>query len=566
MRDYGPLFVRFLSSIDYEVLALCSSHDMRNDENSHRVRTILGTHLRNLWTEAEVQDEVETICREFQERRFWPEGWIGIRSIRRWREEPLPAEEDAKLARIEATLSPQTLVEQVRSRVLRSVRDAYDDIDFRDYEAQLERHQQELISLGRTLTAEGAVLDGLMNELTACSTGMTLGPFAKGLADATPDKRALWDKLVASFRSTDPAQRSPELLACYLYNLQSTDADFIEELLTECLNEPLLTDWFPYFQKRVVISAAGLQRLKDSLARKSAPADRYRGLGWSNKLDDSATLELIPMILSLEGGFEVSVETIHMRIVQARRDKESLSPELVTAGRIVIESCEFDRRLNHDAHELGEVIEACLGSADAVRIVETLLARLREAHVNYNFGFTEENRILGALFAAQPAVVLNDLFAPERQDERTGFRGFFDHDDLLGSPLDRIPQATLLAWCDEDSTVRYSMIAARMVPFSKAPNSDKPQWKPSALALLERAPNKIDVLKHYVDHFAPRSWSGSRSATWEANAQLLDHFENHSDTDLAAFARLQRDELTRSLDALKRQELDSEKRENERFE
>jgi hypothetical protein len=105
-----------------------------------------------------------------------------------------------------------------------------------------------------------------------------------------------------------------------------------------------------------------------------------------------------------------------------------------------------------------------------------------------------------------------------------------------------------------------------MVPFVKVPNSDKPQWKPSALALLERAPNKIEVLKHYIDHFAPMSWSGSRSATWEANARLLDHFENHSDIDLAAFARLRRDELRRLLDDLKRQELDSEKRENERFE
>lgn len=567
-RDYGWHPKRRQDVVHWfqSVLALCSSHDVRNDANSHRVRTILGTHLRNLWTEAELQDGVEAICREFQERQFWPEGWTGIRSIRRWREEPLPAEEDAKLARIEATLSPQTLVEQVRSRVLRSVRDAYDDIDFRDYETQLERHQQELIALGRTLTAEGAVLDGLMNELTACGTGMTLGPLAKGLVDATPDQRVLWDKLVASFRSTDPAQRSPELLACYLYNLQSTDAEFTEELLSECLNDPLLTDWFPYFQKRVLISATGLQRLKDSLARKSAPAERYRGLGWSNKLDDSATLELIPMILSLEGGFDVSVETIHMRIVQARRDKESLSPELVTAGRIVIEAFKFDRRLNHDVHALEEVIEACLASADAIPIVEMLLVRLWEAHANYSLGFTEENRILGALFATQPTVALNDLFAPERQDERTGFRGFFDLDDLLGSPLDRIPQPTLLAWCEEDSTVRYSLIAARMVPFSKATNSDKPQWKPSALALLERAPNKIEVLKHYIDHFVPMSWTGSRSATWEANARLLDHFENHSDIDLAAFARLRRAELRRLLDDLKRQELDSEKRENERFE
>jgi hypothetical protein len=450
--------------------------------------------------------------------------------------------------------------------VLRSVRDAYDDIDFRDFEAQHQRHQQQLIELGRTLTAEGAVLDGLMDELIVCSTGMTLGPLVKGLVDAMTDQRALWDKLVASFRSADPAQRSPELLACYLYNLQSADAELTEELLTECLNDPLLAEWFPYFQKRVVISTAGLQRLKDSLAQKSAPADRYRGLGWINKLDDSATLELIPMILQLDGGFDVAGDTIHMRIVEDRQNKKALSPELIMAGRIVIVACEFDRRLNHDAHALQEVIEACLSSADAIPMVEMLLARLREAHASYSLGFTEENRILGALFAAQPTVVLDDLFAPERRDKRTGCRDFFDHDDLLGSPLDRIPETTLLEWCDEGSNVRYPLIAAKLVPFSRAANSDKPQWKPSALALLERAPNKIEVLKHYIGHFAPMSWSGPRSVTWEANAGLLDHFENHADLDLAAFARLRRDELKRLLVDLKRQELDSEKRENERFE
>ena len=567
-RDYGwhPKCRQDVVHWFQSVLALCVSHDVHNDANSSRIRVILGTHLRSLWAEAQLQDEVEAICREFHERHFWPEGWIGIRSIRRWRDEPLPVEEATKLARIEATLSPQALEEKVRARALRSVRDAYDDIDFRDYEAQMERHQQDLIALGKALAGEDAVLDGLMNELTVCSTGITLGPLAKGLVDATPDQRALWDKLVASFRSADSAKRSPEFLACYLYNLQSVDAELTEELLTECLSDPLLTEWFPYFQNRVMISAAGLQRLKDSLARRGAPAERYRGLGWSNKLDDSATLELIPLVLQLEGGFDVALETVHMRIVQVRQEKKPLSPELVTAGRVVIEACEFDRRLNHDAHALEEVIEACLDSADAIPVVERLLARLREARPNYSLDFTEENRILGALFAAQPTVVLNDLFAPEGQDERAGFRGFFDHDDLVGSPLDRIPETTLLAWCDEDGTVRYSLIAARMFPFSKAPNSNKPQWKPSALALLERAPNKIEVLKHYIDHFEPMSWSGSRSATWEANARLLDHFENHSDINLAAFARLRRDELGRLLDDLKRQELDSEKRENERFE
>jgi hypothetical protein len=161
-RDYGwhpkcpPDVVHWFQS----VLALCASHDMRNDANSSLVRAIFGMHLRGLCTEAQLQGDVEAVCRGFQERRFWPEGWIGIRSIRHWREEPLPVEEDAKLTSIEATLSPQALVEQVRARVLRSVRDVYDDLDFRDWETQQERHQQQLIALGKTLVPKALFLMG----------------------------------------------------------------------------------------------------------------------------------------------------------------------------------------------------------------------------------------------------------------------------------------------------------------------------------------------------------------------------------------------------------------------
>jgi hypothetical protein len=566
-RDFGyfPKSRREIQHWFESVLALCAFHDARDEEISSRIRTILGGHLRGLWSDAGLHDEVETICREFQQRRFWPEGWAGIRSIRRWRDEPLPAEKEAKLANLEAAMSPRSLVEQVRAQVLRSICDAYDDIDYRDFEAQDTRREQRLIELGETL-AETPTLDGLMSELSLCGTGITLGPFAKGLIDATENRRALWNRLVASFRLSDPARRSPELLACYLFNLQSADAELTEELLSESLDDPSLSEWFPFFQKRVVISEDGLQRLKQSLARKNAPADRYRGVGWCNKLDDSAILELVPMILLLPEGFDVAADTIHMRIVQERRDQRVLSAELIAAGRIVVEGCEFDRRLNREAHALEKVIEACLESAEAIPTVELILDRLNSAHSSYSLSFMEENRILGALLTVQPLTVLNKLFASGQEDDQIGMRGFFDHDDLLGSPLDRVPEAILLAWCDEDSTVRYPLIAAKLVPFKKASNSDKPEWKPLALALLEHAPDRIEVLKCYIDHFRPMSWSGSRSATWEANARLLDYFEKHSDVDLAAFARSRRIELSKSLEVLKRQELGSEKRENERFE
>ncbi len=568
-RDYGwhPTCRQDVVHWYQSALALCSSHDVRNDATSLRVRTILGSHLRGLWKQANLPEDVETICQEFQQRRFWPEGWIGIRSIRRWREEdPLSPEEDVALVRIEAMLSPQNLAEQVRARVLRNARDVYDDIGYRDFEAQHERHQQQLCELGKVLATQEGVLEGLLDELTVCSTGMTLGPLAKGLVLATVNRRALWDKIVASFSSTDPAQRSPELLACYIYNLQSADAELAEVILTECLNDHLLAEWFPYFQNRVVISEAGLQRFEASLHKKQAPAERYRGIGWTNKLEDSTTLRLIPLLLELERGFDVAVDTIHMRIVQERRDENTLSPDLIAAGRLVAEACTFERKLGHDAHALEEVIEACLNTEEAIPTVQILLVRIRQARANFSLDFMGENRILSAIFTAQPIIALNDLFAPEQQDERSGMRGFFGHDDLLGSPLDCVPEATLLAWCDEASTVRYPLIAASMVPFTRPQNSDKPQWKSVALALLDCAPKKIELLEHYIDHFAPMSWSGSRAAIWEANVQLLAQLDTHSDVELAAFARLRQSELQIVLNDERRRELASERRDNETFE
>jgi hypothetical protein len=83
---------------------------------------------------------------------------------------------------------------------------------------------------------------------------------------------------------------------------------------------------------------------------------------------------------------------------------------------------------------------------------------------------------------------------------------------------------------------------------------------------LEHAPDKIEVLKHYIHQFSPTSYSGSRSVAWEANAKLLDVFEDHADANLAEFARAEREKLRSMLDELRRKELTSERRENERFE
>ena len=389
---------------------------------------------------------------------------------------------------------------------------------------------------------------------------------AKGLTDATTDRRGLWDRLIAAFISSDPETRSPELLGCFLFNLRSIEPELTEIVLEEVLHDPLLSEWFPSFQGRVEIFGKALARLKQSLTNGNAPAERYRGLGWPGKPEDPAVLELAPLLLRLADGFYVALNMVWIRIIQLRNERKGPTLELASAGRSVVEACEFDWRLNREAHELQEVIEACLVGPEGIATVEIVFDRLKVSHAKYGMGFMEESRILGALLAVQPVVVLNLLFVSAITGDEGGMRGFFDHHGVGGSPLNRVPASTLLTWCDQDATVRYPLIAARFCPFSKHQTTAVREWKEVALALLDRAPNKIEVLKQYVYQLRPISWSGSRSATWEANAKLLDVFESHPDAELAEFARNEREKLRTTLDELRQEELNSERRDNERFE
>ena len=94
------------------------------EEVENRIRIILSEHLWGLWLDIQLYDGIEAICKQFHKVRFWPEGWTAISSIRRYREEPLPEDEDARLSELEETMAPKSLAEQVRGQVLRGTRDA----------------------------------------------------------------------------------------------------------------------------------------------------------------------------------------------------------------------------------------------------------------------------------------------------------------------------------------------------------------------------------------------------------------------------------------------------------
>lgn len=569
-RDYGyfPKTREDVLKWFRAALDMCAVHDARDPEISSKIRDLLSKHLRGLWTEIGLCEEIESICRQFHQKAFWPEGWTAVRSIRHLRHEPLPAEEDAKLAALQLELAPKSLLDRVRGEVLRNTRDLYTDIDVNDYEAQMQRRERSLIEIGGLLARDSRVFGELMPELTRCTSTVTLGPFSKGVVDASNDHPALWKHLIASFEASDRTTRSTEFLCCYLFNLQSVNPDLVESLLEHALRDPQLSEYFPLFQTAVQITPPGVLRLKESLTSGKVPAERFHRLAYAGKsLQDQAILDLIPLLLGSNDGYPVALDIVWMRTQADQRDKKTLSPELIAAGRLVAEAYDFKRNLNHDAYHLSNVITSCLSTTEGESIVRRMTDRLKEQYSKYyGLGSIEENQILTALLNAHPILVLDILLGSESsRRETTQFR-LFGHYDLVGSPFNKVPESILLSWCDKVPELRYPLVASAITAFNEKQNSNAAQWTDIALALLERAPDRVEVIKQYIVQLRPMSWIGSLAARWEANIQLLSRFESHEDTKLAAFVRSEREGLNQMLEKLKRDELNEEKKENERFE
>ena len=101
------------------------------------------------------------------------------------------------------------------------------------------------------------------------------------------------------------------------------------------------------------------------------------------------------------------------------------------------------------------------------------------------------------------------------------------------NPFDSIPEADLLAWCDQKPDVRYPAVAAGVAPFQF--EDGRQRWTNTARKLLDKAPNRVKVLKQLITNFIPVTWTGSRAAIVESNTKLLDDLTTYPDTALNDF-------------------------------
>lgn len=537
------------------------------------VRATFASQFRGLWSQPLLHGELDRLCRLIAKSGFWREGWTGVRQTLKYDSEGMERKAKDTLIRLEKALRPKDLVQKVRAVVLstNSYGLDFDDLDLDDGDDganSLDRANHAAVTLGQDTAHDVGAFQTLLPELVS-EQGL-LWNFGRGLAASADDPAGMWDALIAQFGATPERNRYTHILCGFLEGLNARETKLVSTFLDHAMTQDDLAAWFPELQRAILIDKRGVERLQQSLALNKVPMYRYRYLAMGRAVDPIAGPDLKALLVAMaskpEGGFDAAVEILHMRFFSGRQDKKPVDVTLIEAGRELLAAFEIRKGRQDEDRRIGSLIKTCLSGAEGAKGVEAICVKLKTAIVNRETYAFAQSELLKSLFKTQPHVALKTFFGGDDADRKLGREIISDASHNHANPLELVPPDVLTAWCDGKPDERYPLMA-RVVPLFNVDNEQGPlDWSPAALAVLNKAPDGVAVLRQLVRRFRPMRWSGSRAVAMETRLPLLVQLEKHPDPTVAAFAKADGVRLKTEIENERAQENREDKANDERFE
>lgn len=542
-KEVVEWFSRFLKLAEESA---CSSYS-----EAQRVRTIIADKFRGLWTGAQMYVDLERICSSIAKKVFWAEGWSAVRETTYYDSKGFTPDVTAHLARIEAMLQPQGTIQRVRSIVLGNSGSVVgiplvSDCD-EGVESGWSRLQDSAYELGMSVAADSGALTELLPELVRTRSDQ-IWNFGRGLAQGAENPSNVWRQLVAQLQPVPVEGATTGVFCGFLNGLHQRDPALASSMLDDAINNDALAQCYPALETAIgTIEESGLRRLIRSLELGKAPTHVYRTLqggGVTHRLSGLEFNELLLRISDRDDGVDIAIEILIMRLSFGR---ESSTPdELVEIG------CELFRRLrvtgstdSNLAYRLQIVGRNCLLGDKGAATVRVVCANLRVAISRSEASAYGHRELLQMLFSVHPLPVLQSLCGgDDAAMVKTGVRVLEDTDLIRAHAFDVIPEEELLRWCEEKPDFRYPIVAAGIAAIRL--DTDGPHWTEIAYRILEKAPDRVQVLKKFIRQLS-LPWDPSRAAEVQANLHLLDDFACHPDPKLANFAKSEKSRLSQAI-------------------
>lgn len=541
-RNYGYTPKRGPETVAWfePFIALAVEFGMRDSALGGKVRNMLASNFRALWSHVRLYDQLGDAAEKLTPLG-WEQGWLAIRQTMRFDKDDKNPEGSRRLAALEHRARPTTLVEQAKAVVLTSfsggldITDGDEDDGLRPYE-RAERYAEEL---GQAVAADAESLQTLLPRLVENRQGRQWR-FGFGLAKGSGQPENLWRALVSAFESTDPGARGVQVLLGFLGGLHVIDRLLFERLLDDALLNPTLSEWVPVLQTCATVDERGCERLIRSLERGVAPADKYRYLAYgrvAEQLSDSDMARLAHAIAGKDDGLLVALDILAMYL----HEKEA-GQDVAAAVRQLMPKVPLAVRRHHQLDfSLKLLIGKCMAGPTGQASAKSLLQSLRAGFADHTLSSYDFEEVVAALFAAHPIAALDELVDAGDGHPRGFIRTLTIEDADGKNPLADVPLETLISWCRSGDPERWSLLAGSIPAFTEGEDQHL-AWTDAALELVRQSPEPIKVIRALVCRLAPMSWSGSRATIMSKRLPLLDAIEFFLEgEDLAGLRKLRED-------------------------
>jgi hypothetical protein len=538
------------------------------------VRHAIAHEFRGLWTNVGRMGELERIAHAVAAKGFWREGWIGARQTRIFDGGALKAENLARLKVLEEFLRPKDLVDKVRAVVLgskggRSVDfDDLDEVENDDHTGAMTRAAATVEMLGRDVAVDDSAFRALLPDLIR-GGNKDVG-FGRGLALGADHPREIWRAMVTQVAATE--NPSVGLLGGFLDGLHARDRGLADSLLDEAVENTALAASFPILQSFSAIDQKGVARLHLALGSERAPITAYYNLAYGRACDDLSGPDVKSLVLAINtkpGGNFVALEILSMRIHSDGRNKKASVAEVAEAGRALLETYSFQRtgtRHQREDYELGVIVRASLKGDDGKPIVRQLCRGLLAAAATHSVSAFEYDDLMTGLFKVHPEDVLDELASGSKKAQAGSVALIHEFTRHRKSPMDAVPDATLVAWCDQDPAARYPFAAAIATLYNQKNDESPDGWRDLARTLLVTAPDQEPVFKEIVSRLFPTGGVGSLSSQYEARLKLLSKLDLSDMPKLAVPLAKAKAALQEEVDAWRRRETEQDRARSSRFE
>ena len=576
-RDYGfwPKTVGEVKHWFGTALKLSTDIGCSNAASAIAVRKVIADHFRGLWTSAAMYDELEAVCSSIASKYFWKEGWVAARETQGYDGVGFPPEVSARLSSLEQLLRPKDLAQNVLAIVLGDRGYSYDlvsvegqsegdDTDTEDIRKRIDATDARVRSLGHAVASDTSVFERLIGELL---TGRGfLWMFGQGLAEGSQDLQATWNQLRIQVAVTPPERLNPHILCGFLNNVHRINPELADDFLEEAVDDDIFGLWYPRLEASVDIDASGAKRLMRALSIGKAPIHMYSAMtygGVTKTMPPQAVKDLVLEIAAKPNGFSVAAEILNMRL---HGEKEDPPQEIQEAGWRLLERVPFTGKDQREDYGLGEIAKACLKGDEGAGRVAELCRRLKKAISEHHTHVIYYDDLLGALLSVQPKAALDTMCGGDDIELDYGLHLIEDTLGIKKKLLGAIGESDLLAWCDEKPATRYPALAGAVVISTKEEEPGEREWSPIALRLLEKAPDRIEVLKRFVLQIMSSARWDANAAIVEANAKLLNKLEQYADPAVSAFLAEERVRLAQYVKRERRSESASDRSRSDRFE